>query len=369
MKKIGIVCEYNPLHTGHAALLTKARALGDTVICVMSGNFTQRGDIAIVDKYARAEAAVKTGADLVLELPFPYAMSSAPFFAKGALAVLDSVGIDILLFGSECGDLSKLQAAANAEPAEASDEVGAAKGHFDALGVPLSSNDILGVEYLRAIKKGGYDIEPVVMKRLGDGYREEVLGQSEYASATAIRKSLEEGKAYLPTAMLEILEREQGKGRAPVYLDALEQAILFFWRTAGSLGHLLELGGGLCERLIACAKEATSLSEFYTLAATKKYTNAHIRRASLYGMLGVTWADLEGLPTHTNLLAANAVGCKLLASLRKKELTVPVLTKPSDGQSALQNKADALYTLAQPTPAQAGEFLRRKPFLPIGVDE
>ncbi len=362
MKKIGIVCEYNPLHTGHAALLAKARALGDAVICVMSGNFTQRGDIAIVDKYARAEAAVRTGADLVLELPFPYAMSSAPFFAKGALAVLDSVGVDILLFGSECGDLSKLQAAANAEPAEASDEIGAARAHFD---VPLASNDILGVEYLRAIK--GYDIEPVVMKRLGDGYREEALGQSEYASATAIRKSLEKGKAYLPAAMLEILEREQGKGRAPVYLDALEQAILFFWRTAGSLGHLPELGGGLCERLIACAKEATSLSEFYALAATKKYTNAHIRRASLYGMLGVTWADLEGLPTHTNLLAANAVGCKLLASLRKKELTVPVFTKPSDGQSVLQNKADALYTLARRT--QAGEFLRRNPFLLMGLDE
>ncbi len=358
MKKIGIICEYNPLHTGHAALLARARELGDAVVCVMSGNLTQRGDVAIVDKYARAEAAVKTGADLVLELPFPYAMSSAPFFAKGAVAVLNSVGVDLLLFGSESGDLSLLWKAANAEPPEASDEMGAAKAYFD---VPLASNDILGVAYLRAIKD--CDIEPVVMKRLGDSYREETLGQSEYASATAIRKSLAEGKAYLPAAMLAILEREQQAGRAPVYLDALEQAILFFWRTAGSLGHLPELGGGLCERLISCAKKATSLSEFYSLAATKKYTNAHIRRASLYGMLGVTWADLESEPTYTNLLAANEVGCKLLASLRKREQRVPVLTKP--GRSALADRADALYTLAHGT--QAGEFLRRKPFL--GVDE
>lgn len=379
MKIIGVICEYNPLHTGHAALLAKARRMGDAVVCVMSGHFTQRGDIAIVDKYARAEAAVWAGADLVLELPFPFACASAPFFAKGALVVLDAIGASTLLFGSECGDLSRLWEASNIEIGRTSDETGAAKAHFDALGHAFSSNDILGVAYLRAIQKGNYAIEPIVMKRLGDGYREENLGQSEYASATAIRKAMREGrvdavKDFLPKAMYEILEREQSAGRAPVYLDALEKAILFFWRTADlSLGGLCELGGGLCERLIASAKQATTLGEFFALAATKKYTNAHIRRATLYGMLGVTWADLETAPAYTNLLAANPRGCDLLASLRKKEQRVPVVTKPSDAAASraatLAERADMLYTLALPTPAAAGEFMRKKPFLATGLDE
>lgn len=399
MKRIGIVCEYNPLHTGHAALLKRARAMGDAVVCVMSGNLVQRGEAAITDKYARAEATLSTGADLVLELPFPYAMSGASFFAAGGVATLASVGVDTILFGSECGELSRLERAADAladTPKECDREKGSAVSHFDRLssltdGESFSSNDILGIEYIRAIRAGGYRMTPTLMKRLGDGYRETSLGASEYASATAIRGTILSGNGegtatYLPPAMQKILARETECGRAPATLGNLERAILFFWRTAdpASLSSLAELGGGLAERLSSVAGKARTLDELYTLAATKKYTNAHIRRAILYGMLGVRWEDLESAPAYTNLLAANGKGRELLASLRRGEQAVPVLTKPSDVDAlcdkyparaeairrahALSARADALYSLALPSAEASGHWLSGKPFLAMGVD-
>lgn len=399
MRIAGIVCEYNPLHTGHAKLLERARAAGDTVVCVMSGNLMQRGEAAIADKYARAEAALMTGADLVLELPFPYAMSGASFFAAGGVATLASVGVNTLLFGSECGELSRLERAADAladAPVENDRDKGSAASHFDRLssltdGESFSSNDILGIEYIRAIRKGGYPMTPTLVKRLGDGYRETSLGASEYASATALRGAMFSGREnevgqYLPDAMQEILARERERGNAPASLVNLERAILFFWRTAdpASLSSLAELGGGLAERLVSVAGKAKTLDEFYALAATKKYTNAHIRRAILYGMLSVRWEDLEAAPAYTNLLAANDKGRELLASLRRGEQAVPVLTKPSDVEAlcdkyptradairrahALAARADSLYALALPNAEESGRWLSAKPFLRVGVD-
>lgn len=401
MKKIGIVCEYNPLHTGHATLLRQAREMGDAVVCVMSGNLVQRGEAAIADKYARAEAAIASGADLVLELPFPYAMSGASFFAKGGVSTLASVGVDTLTFGSECGDVSLLARAASAldeAPAETADKTrGSAVSHFERLsaltdGVTFSSNDILGIEYIRAIRAHGFSMTPVTIKRLGDSYRDTALGASEYASATAIRNAVFSGNAkeadrYLPTATREILAREQEAGSVPAALGNLERAILFFWRTADPavLSTLAELGGGLAERLSWVAAKASTLGELYALAATKKYTDAHIRRAILYGMLGVRWEDLEATPAYTNLLAANKTGCETLATLRRGEQAVPILTKPSDidvlcvkypeREGALRRaydlsaRADALYSLALPAAAPASRWLSGKPFLRAGVDE
>lgn len=400
MKLVGIVCEYNPLHTGHVALLERARAMGDAVVCVMSGNLVERGEAAIADKYARAEAALSMGADLVLELPFPYAMSGASFFARGGVSTLASVGVDMLLFGSECGDLSLLSRAADAlasAPAEDGDrKKGSAVSHFDRLaslagGARFSSNDVLGIEYIRTIRTHGYAITPALMKRLGDGYRETSLGLSEYASATAIRNAIfsdnwDEAAAYLPTAMQTILARERRNGNAPASLACLERAILFFWRMAApaSLSSLAELGGGLAKRLVSAAGKARTLDELYALAATKKYTNAHIRRAVLYGMIGVRWADLEVAPAYTNLLATNDKGREILASLRRGEQAVPVLTKPSDIDALcdkylvradtlrrahlLAARADALYALALPNAEESGRWLSAKPFLRVGVD-
>ena len=401
MKLTAIVCEYNPLHTGHAAHLAYAKTLGDAAVCVMSGNLVQRGEAAIADKYARAEAAISAGADLVLELPFPYAMSGASFFARGAISTLASVGAETLVFGSECGDVSLLASAAKAldeAPTETADKTrGSAVGHFERLsglmdGTTFSSNDILGIEYIRAMRAGGFAMTPITMKRLGDGYRETAPKDAEYASATAIRNALFSGKVkeaekYLPTAMREILDREREKGNAPATLVNAERAILFFWRTADpeALSSLAELGGGLAERLVSAAAKATTLDELYALAATKKYTNAHIRRAILYGMLGVRWEDLEAAPAYTNLLAANAKGCEILAALRRGEQAVPVLTKPSDIDALCQKyperegalrrthelatRADALVSLAYPNAAETGRWLSGKPFLATGVDE
>ena len=158
MRHVGIICEYNPFHGGHLHLIKAVRG-AQTVICLMSGNFTQRGEAALLPPVARAAMAVEAGADLVLELPFPFAASSARYFATAGVRALFALGADTLAFGSECGDLARLQALAEKAPEGNCREgetlltqsTGDAAAYFEALGEAVSSNDILGIEYLRAM--------------------------------------------------------------------------------------------------------------------------------------------------------------------------------------------------------------------------
>lgn len=389
MRTVGIICEYDPFHKGHEYLVEQARTLGDTVVCVMSGNVTQRGGFAIVDRYVRAEAAVRCGVDLVLELPYPYSSASAEFFASAGVSVLASVGASRICFGSECGDISRLMRAANVSRTLAlptDREQGTAEGYFsalskayeDAYGEPFcpDSNDILGIEYCKAILAEGYDIEPVAIKRLGDGFRAETAGDSSYASATAIRRLIREGgidaaEPLIPAETACLLRDAMARGDAPVDEKRLEGAILAFFRLADAdvLSSFAELGGGLAYRLCEAARETTTLAAFFARAATKKYTDARIRRAVLYAMTGVTADDLRAPVGYTTVLAANSVGCELLASLRKREEKIPILTKPADGQKtaprqyALSLAADALFAIATPQARTAGEWIRKMPVI------
>lgn len=390
MRITGIICEYDPFHNGHRYLLARAREGSDAVVCVMSGNTTQRGGFAIVDKYTRAEMALRGGADLVLELPYPYSSASAEFFASAGVSILASVGAHRICFGSESGNVERLMRAAavakDLAETNARDERGAADSYFTALGAAYEkaygeafcpeSNDILGIEYCKAILSGGYGIEPVAIRRLGDGFRQGEVEDATFASATAIRRLIREGKRaeiapLVPAETLQLLEETTARGDAPADMERIGTAILAFLRTADpdGLSPIAELGNGLEHRLCEAAREATSLPDLFSRTATKKYTDAKIRRAVLFAMTGVTAADLRTRPGYTTVLGADKVGCALLSALRKREGGIPVLAKPADGKTVaprafeLTLAADALYTLTLPSPRPAGDFLRKNPVI------
>ena len=382
-----IICEYNPFHNGHEYLIKKAKEDGHSVVAVMSGNYTQRGELAFADKYIRAEAAVKCGADLVLELPFPFCMSSAEFFAKGGVSVIERVGADAIYFGSESGDVDFIKEAARVAASEEflkakgqlSHDDGVAKGYFEALGellgkdVEMLSNDILGVEYLKEINRRGFDISPIAVTRVGDGYRDEKIN-SDFASATAIRKFLLSGEVadmekYMPKESLECVKNALENSEAPVDVKKIETSILSFWRMVdpATLADIAELGNGLEYRIKDAALSSVSLDDFVWRASTKKYTYAKIRRAILFGILGVTKADLDGEPQYTCVLGANKVGREILSRLRKVEGDLKIVTKPADAPDCRQNqlslRADALYTLAMPTPKGSAYLASKKIYI------
>ncbi|MBE6661859.1 MAG: nucleotidyltransferase family protein [Ruminococcaceae bacterium] len=390
MKISGIICEYNPFHTGHEYLIKEAKKRSDAVVCVMSGHFTQRGEAAIADKFVRAKTALLGGADLVLELPFPFSAASASYFAAAGVKLLSMVGADRLVFGSESGEITRLLTLADhllsadfekkKEKMMASE--GSALAHFGALlgeRERLLPNDILAVEYLRAIKKEGLPMEAVAVSRVGDGFLQKELGDSPYASATALRQSLYLGdlaamETYMPKYSLAELKEALTREEAPVTTENAARAILGFFRLIApeALSEIAGLGNGLEQRICASAKESRDLAEFLQKCATKRYTDAAIRRAILAAMTGVTYADLDRGAVYTTVLGANATGRALLASLRKKKL--PLLTKPSDvevlclafpekkdailRQAALSESADALYSLCLPRVTEAGKYLR-----------
>ena len=207
MKTVGIVCEYNPMHTGHKRQIDFARANGaECIVCVMSGNYTQRGEFAVADKYTRARAAAMLGADLVIELPFPFSSMSAEFFSRAAVHILGSLGVDTICFGHECEDVSTLFSAAEAfcskdflEKLSQSGGIGTAKSFFDAYreisgnSYTLGSNDILGAYYISAAKSLFPDMSFLPIRRSGADYKETKLLSDTLPSATAIRNALKDG--------------------------------------------------------------------------------------------------------------------------------------------------------------------------------
>ena len=253
---------------------------------------------------------------------------------------------------------------------------GSASGYFEALGrllgedTALLSNDILAVEYTKAIMGQGLDISPIAVKRIGDGFRDENIS-SEIASATAIRRLISEGgdfAALLPPASFNTLMEAVEKGEAPVDVKNIEAAVLAFWRSAepSALSDFAELGDGLEYRIHDAALSSVTLSELEEKSATKKYTAAKIRRAILFAMAGVTMSDLDRDPEYTSVLAANKKGRELLAQARRRE-GIRIVTKAADApkcrQQELSARADALYTLAMPKAQGAGYLSTKKIYI------
>ncbi len=390
MKTVAIISEFNPFHNGHRYLADEVRRhFGEDtcIIALMSGNYTQRGDVAVADKFTRAAAAVSGGIDLVLEIPFPYSVSSAEFYANAGVSMAASLGIvDALAFGSESGDIGALSAVAGnlAAPAfatalEAALAASPEEGHatlvqrtYAALygddGAALLSmpNNILAIRYLMANRRLPSPLEVFTVKRLG-GYHDTSL--SAVASATAIRAALdrEDGTAYaaMPPSAAALLRRSFEAGQAPARLDRLGSILLSFFRLAPC-----HEGDDVGYRLHAAALRAADFEEFITLVATKRYTNANLRRAIWHRFFGITSADLRSPPAYTQVLGTNAKG---RAALRRASRlsSLALLTKPADGralpgeasrQAAVSQRADLLYPLAMPVPVAGDSAMKAAPY-------
>lgn len=400
MNVTGVICEYNPMHSGHAYQLSVARERGaECVVALMSGSFTQRGEIAVADKYTRAEVALNVGADLVLELPYPYCAGGAEYFATAGISILDRLSIGRISFGSESGDVELLSRAAEAA---LSDEFksafreagrsgsGSAAAYFNLLGSfigveDFGSNDVLGVEYLKAIRSLKASITPDVLRRVGAGYHDSTITENVHPSATALRKEIacaiaasrSAAECYAAVSGLTDtapFSRAVAEGNAPVHLENAALAILSFYRMhePKDFEGIAEMHGGLAERIVSAAENVTTIGDFYRLAATKKYTDSRVRRAVLYGLTGVREDDLRRPPAYVNLLGANSTGRAFLAEYRKrKERDLAVITRPAailsgnenadfERQAVLQRRAEALFTLFLPEKKEAGYFLKSR---------
>lgn len=392
MKTAGIICECNPLHAGHIHLMDAARRGGaDAIVCVMSGCFVQRGEAAIADPYARAEILVRAGADAVVELPFPYSASSAEFFGAAGVDILSRLGVDELWFGSECGDLGLLSRMARvaddpAFVARYSETVqgngGTARAYFDCMKEfcgedACSPNDILALSYLRAIEKCGSRMRPVTIRRVGSGYSETVLKNGAFPSATALRRAwrtdgLESIVPFLPDACATVLRREASHHRAPADLRHAERLILGTLRalSADTSENYEGLGGGLAERLQSAANGAHSLDELLSLAATKKYPDARLRRGILAAVIGITPSDVRAKAAYVRLLSASKQGCTYLAGLRRAP-EIAVVTRQGDlptcsaaeRQHAIEAREKSLYSLCLPDIGIAKELYCRAPVI------
>lgn len=384
MKHVGIICEYNPFHGGHMHLLRAVRG-ADTVVCLMSGNFTQRGEAAVLPPLTRAAMAVAAGADLVLELPFPFASSSARYFATAGVRALGALGVDTIAFGSECADLMRLKELAAAAPdgdyrkkmPHGAQKTGDAAAYFAALGAEISSNDILGVEYLRAISREAPDMGAFVLQREGAAYREEELQQKGYPCAAALRAALGEGvdiTSFLPPEVQGLYDTAQ-KTYGIAQTARLGTAMLALLRANGmrkeGLAEIAECSGGLLGRLVKAAHVATDYETLCRSAATKRYTDGRIRRVLLYLLAGVRQSDLVAHPTYLRLLAANARGRAFLNETARRRI-VPVITKQADiaglGAFAVRQRelaaiSDGLYSICTGGSLSPHALQTAKPYL------
>ena len=384
-----IISEYNPFHNGHAYQIAEIRKRRPdaAVVCIMSGNFTQRGDVAIVNRFVRAKIVLAGGADLVLSLPFPWCCASAEYFADAGVSIADRLGPGELCFGSESGDIDELtEVASRLSELEADGFFTTARSRAAAYEKKYGqgsshllrgSNNILAIEYLRAIRRRGAALEPVTIKRIGAEYNNREVSLDNFASATAIRHLLYKkhyslAEKQMPSGCAQILYSEINEcGCAS--LENASLSLLGILRTMKSddIKSIAEMGGGVGERIISSAMAAGSLEETLTLAATKQYTNSRLRRAIIYAATGVSPSTLKSEVAYTQILAANAKGLDALRVM-KKEGRIEILTKPADhikmsevasSQYKLEADADKIYTLAYKKPMPANAFLRISPYI------
>ncbi len=344
MELLGIIAEYDPFHRGHQYHMERSRAESccEAVVCVMSGDFTQRGGAAMLDKFARAEMAVRGGADLVIELPLPWAMAGAETFARGAVGLLHAMGcVRTLSFGSESGDASALWQLAElllSEKAElqlreklreglpyASARQAAVRELAGEESAAFLSrpNDILGVEYCKAILREKSTIRPYTVKREGSahnglGSASELRGR--FAGGEDIMPELPEGSA-------AVLEREMRQGRAPEPA-LLEAALLSRLRLLRQedFHALPDCSEGLENRLFKAARLEGSEEAILNAAVSKRYPRARLRRILWSAALGLRRDDAEGIPPYIRPLCAGKKGLQLLREL-KTGASLPLLTR------------------------------------------
>lgn len=356
----GIICEYNPLHLGHRKQLDLVRSDDPEgkIVCIMSGNFVQRGKPAIFDKLRRAEAAVKCGADLVLELPVTASLSSAENFAAEGVRLLSGF-CDRLSFGSETGDAASLLSAAQillseefSEKLKAELEKGlsfpaARQAAMEQLGADAEllsrPNDILGVEYCKAILSQNCKMKPAPIRREGNYH--DLAADPENPSATAVRALMTAGKywhSYIPEKATRIFED------APIHaLEAGERAILARLRTmTDEEFESLPFGSeGLWRKLMHECREKATLEEILTAVKSKRYTRSRLDRMVMCAFLGLTESDLATPAPYARVLALNDKGREILKSARETGLYPNIGEKVEHPYQEIENRCGSLYGL------------------------
>ena len=361
MRVCGIVAEYNPFHNGHLYQLSKARAVtgADHVVVVMSGNFVQRGEPAIFDKYIRTEAALMAGADMVLELPVYFATASAEAFASAAIGILHATGIvDALCFGSETGDIEGLRSlacfladesepyrkalkqalgAGFSYPAARASAVAAAYAGVDGERFLKEPNDILGLEYLKALATIKSPIKPYAIRRKEAHYHDEKLS-GDIASATAIRKGIwSEGIdspgviRAMPGFAYERIREAVQSGIKPNKLDHYGEILQYILRmdSPACLREILDIDEGLEYRLRALASQSAGITELLTGLKTRRYTFTKLQRALLHTILSIRVSDFtyfmkKGQAQYIRVLGFRKSKAFLLKTLQQ-QAALPII--------------------------------------------
>ncbi len=386
----GVIAEYNPFHNGHRYQLSEARRVTgcEHVAVVMSGGFVQRGEVAMFDKFSRARWALESGADIVFLLPSVYSCARADRFAEGAVRILGGTGLaDALCFGSESGDVSKIVRMAALVSEESDEQKECLRAHLkrgvsfpNARGKMLNErhgahfsevaslpNDILGIEYVRAVARFAPQLHPYAIKRVG-AMHDAVQAEGSVASASALRKAVLENdrnalSACVPENVATDILEQLEEGRAPYVQERLSDAILYALRRMPreALSRLPDVSEGLENVLYRCAREAGSYEELLTLLKTKRYTLARLKRILCYALLGVEESLYASALPYIRVLGVKRSALPLLSQLASRA-TLPVVTRYADA-AALPESAKRLHEidmlaaelapLALKTPARA----------------
>ena len=360
-KVLGIIAEYNPFHNGHLYHLNKSKELTNSnyTIAVISGNFTQRGDTSIINKWDKAKISLDNGIDLVIELPVLYAISSAENFADGTIKILNSLGIvDYISFGSETNDIDNLEKIATIlsnEPDEyrkilntelnsgISFPVARENALKEYLGIPAndttlpisSPNNILGIEYLKALKKYKSNIKPISIERYKTEYND-LEYKNNIASATAIReliknKDYEKLQNLLPQSSYNILKEQIQSQNIITDISYFEKEILYALRkmTVVEIAKLPDVSEGLENVIKKASNSSSNLSQLLDTIKSKRYTRTRLQRILLYALLGITKKDIE-ISKKTNpyirVLGFNENGKKLLSKISKANSELKIIT-------------------------------------------
>lgn len=382
MALIGIIAEFNPLHNGHKRLIDEAKSGGNTVAAVISGNFVQRGECAVIEKAARAKCALKCGVDIVAELPVPWSMSTAQNFALGGVWQLYSLGCEEIIFGSECGDIDALYRTAeilcsdkfftaltksvNGALTFASAREAAAKELGADTSLLQNPNDNLGIEYVIAAKKLNLPIKFRCIKREGAAHDSKCIS-GDFVSASYIRDELAKGniafaERFMPNCLHGVLNEQSIADGAK-----LETAILAALRTktAADFSNLPDMGEGLDNRLEFAVHAAVDYEDLQMKLKSKRYTLSRVRRLILSAFLGLDNSFFMKTPPYVRLLGASDAGIAAL----KNCAFYDIVTKPAQikglGADALkvfetECRATDIYTLALKVPLEAGLEYKRK---------
>ncbi len=362
---VGIVCEYNPFHNGHLYHIMKTRQAGaDFIVCVMSGNFVQRGECAYADKWTRAKAAILCGADAVIDLPVPWSCASAENFARGSVGLLCDFGIDMLSFGSEYEDAKLLERCAEAlddekvasllkekmslglsYPAALCGAVGELYGEREAE-VLSSPNSTLAVEYIRALRKISLKVKLLPVKRKGSGHDSgEIVGDTASASRIRSFEGLSDGEAYLPEEAYSLFKETFNEGNGPYKMKAGERAVLSALREMKKEDFSLYVtdASGLANRIYEAVQTADSLDSLYEKAKSKNYTHSRIRREVMNLFLKIPKYMSKEKAPYLRILAVSEKGLSLLGRA-KESSSVPIITRHGETLK-LSESGKAVYEI------------------------